>query len=109
MARRLVWLGVLLAAGAFGACSLNPQPIPPGADNGGEPTLATGDASAPREGSAGNASEANAGTGGNSDAGAAPTIPPADAGTLIDGTVDNFSDAAADGGADAPNDAPDGG
>lgn len=97
--RLALLVGVLVAAAQ--ACSLNPQPIPPGADerSGGE---FSSDASASARADGGTsmppAQGADSGNGENMDA--APPIP------AVDGGVDGL-DAAADAPTDAPIDAPD--
>ena len=107
MMRAGVALVLTFAVVGLGACSLNPQPLPPGSDdtardrndasvNGGGSPPATSDAGA------GNAMDASFGL----DAGAPPL---GDAGGTSDAETDAPSDAPSDAPPDAPSDANDSG
>jgi hypothetical protein len=111
-----------LALGLVGAyaCSLNPQPLPPGETADGGDTLVGHDASTfgPGADSGGNFGEDGAG-GSVPDASVdgAPAVPPeggdasdgGDSGDAGDGASDGATDALIDGPADAPTDGEEGG
>lgn len=110
---RLLSALTLLVVASFVACSLNPQPIPPGytgEDNTAPPNAALGDASARGDATAGGAADASTGfDGGNQLADGAPPhdgdsgpIPTLDGGDAGDGSVE--ADASDDAAADAPSD-----
>lgn len=105
--RPAAWLGVLAGLAAVYACSLNPQPLPPGAaPEGGGAAQVAADATVPDSGSA---SFGGSGDGGpRADAATdaeAPPSPAADAGDAAsDATADGPNDAASDSPEEAPTD-----
>ncbi len=96
--RKLGTLAALAAAGAFVACTLNPQPLPPNDD---QSTFSPGDASASVDGGSLNSDPETPATG--ADAGAPP--PRGEGGT--DGS--DGGDAGSDGGDGGISDASDAG
>jgi hypothetical protein len=95
---RVSLLAFLAAAAAFGACSLNPQPIPPGFSDTDAATTASPSLDA--------ATKPNTGdSGAGIEAGSPPPFDDSDAGPSSDAGVDASSDAS-DASADAPIDAP---
>jgi hypothetical protein len=102
---RLVLLAIFALAGiaAGGACSLNPQPIPPGAEpdaafgtpgpdeDPNDKTTGAADATVPSDGGAGGGSDSGSG------ADAPVVVPAPDAGDAGDAKADALTDAAGPG------------
>lgn len=105
--RPAAWLGVLAALAAVCACSLNPQPLPPGASPEGGAAQVAADATVPDSGSSfGGSSGGDGGARGDATTDAeAPPTPATDAGDAAsDAVADGPSDAASDSPEEAPSD-----
>jgi hypothetical protein len=106
--KRLGLLVVLALGAAFGACSLNPQPIPPGADNartaGDASAFGSSDHAPPAPGTV-PASPADAATdpGDNTPKDSGGVVPNLDSGFEFDDAGDAAPDAAGDAEPDGPD------